>query len=77
VSTVSPGAVATDFFAGRGAPYDRRVPRPLDPRRVAEAVVHGIEAGRPRAVLPRWLALAPAVRAVAPGAYDALARRFG
>ena len=77
VSTVNPGAVATGFFAERGADYDRAVPRPVPAQRVADVIVHAIENDRPRAVVPRWLALAPAVRAVAPATYDALARRLG
>jgi short-subunit dehydrogenase len=77
VSVVSPGPVRTGFYARRGTPYLRRVPHVLDARRVAAVTVHGIEAGSGHAVVPRWLALAPAVRSVAPGVYRNLARRFG
>jgi short-subunit dehydrogenase len=77
VSVVSPGAVATDFFARRGEPYERRVPRPVSTARIADAVVKGIVRERASQIVPRWLGVAPAVRAVAPGAYRALTRRFG
>jgi short-subunit dehydrogenase len=76
VAVVSPGAVDTGFFARRGAPYDRRFPRPVSAQRVARAVVEATEQGRDR-VLPRWLGVAPRVRAVAPGTYRRLARRLG
>lgn len=77
VSVVSPAAVRTGFFERRGTPYDRRVPRPLDPHRVAEAVVRSIELDIAHQMIPRWLALAPAVRTTAPGAFRALNTRFG
>lgn len=77
VGVVSPGAVATGFFDRRGTPYDRRFPRPIGPDRVARAVVDGIERDRAETVLPRWLGIAPRVRALAPGGYRRLARRLG
>lgn len=77
VGTVSPGAVDTGFFARRGVPYERRSPRPLAAGRVADAVIEVLEGRKQDVVLPRWLGIAPKVRAVAPGAYRRLARRFG
>lgn len=77
VSVVSPGAVRTDFYDRRGEPYDRRVPRPVPAQRIADIVVRGIERERASQIVPRWLAIAPIVRAVAPGAYRRLTRRFG
>ncbi len=77
VSVVSPGAVATGFFDRRGAPYDRGFPRPVSPERVAAAVIGALRRDRDEAVIPRWLTVAPRVRALAPRAYRALARRFG
>jgi short-subunit dehydrogenase len=77
VAVVSPGAVSTDFFTRRGVPYDRRVPRPVPAARVARAVLRALERDRDDVVVPRWLAVAPRVRSLAPGAYRSLARRFG
>ncbi len=77
VCTVLPGVVATDFFTTRGLPYDRTVPRPVPPERVARAVVRAFETGRPRTFVPHWLAGPARLRAVAPGTYRALERRFG
>ena len=77
VSTVAPGVVATQFFDGRGEPYDRRFPRPVRPEVIAAAVVDAIERGRRHQVVPRWLGVAPRVRGIAPSLYRTLARRFG
>jgi short-subunit dehydrogenase len=76
VLTLSPGAVDTPFWTHRGAPYDRVVPRMMAPEYVAEILVRDIERSRARRVTPRWLALAPAVRAAAPRTYERLAGRF-
>lgn len=77
VSTVAPGVVDTRFFDDRGEPYDRRFPRPVAPEVIAAAVVRSIEDARRHTVVPRWLGIAPRVRAIAPRAYRTLARRFG
>ena len=77
VSVVSPAAVRTDFFAHRGSPYDRRIPRLVPPGHVARVIVRGIIEERAHQMVPRWLAIAPAVRAGAPSLYRALLRRFG
>lgn len=77
VSVVSPGAVRTGFAARRGVPYDRKVPRPIDAAHVAGVVVRGIERDRPRAVVPAWLSIAPAIRSAMPPVYRMLARHFG
>jgi short-subunit dehydrogenase len=76
VSTVLPGVVGTGFFDTRGAAYDRRFPRPVPAERVARAVVGALERGRPRTVVPRWLAFPAWLSAALPGPYRALARRF-
>ena len=76
VSTVAPGVVDTAFFGRRGAPYDRRIPRPIRAERAAAAVVSALETGRPRTVVPRWLAVPARLSAAAPGVYRALARRM-
>lgn len=77
VSVISPGAVRTSFFERRGTPYGRRIPRPMPPDRVAAAIVRGLERGSGDTVLPHWLALAPATRAIAPRLFEALNRRMG
>ncbi|MCZ2815990.1 SDR family NAD(P)-dependent oxidoreductase [Modestobacter sp. VKM Ac-2984] len=77
VGTVLPGVVDTAFFDRRGAPYDRRVPRPVPPSRVARAVLDVLTGRRRRVVVPRWLALPAWLAGAVPGPYRALARRFG
>lgn len=77
VSTVLPGVVDTDFFERRGAPYDRRFPRPIPPARVAAAVVKAVEDGTPRQVVPRWLSVPARLSATAPRLYRVLARHLG
>jgi short-subunit dehydrogenase len=77
VITVSPGVVATDFFARRGRPYARRLPRPIPPDRVARAVVGAIRAGRPDVFVPAWMAFPAWLRGTWPGLYRRLAARFG
>lgn len=77
VSLVVPGAVETGFFAARGRPYARRLPRPVSPEQVAHAVVAAVEHDRAEAWVPRWLRVAPVVRSLAPRAYRSLAGRFG
>jgi short-subunit dehydrogenase len=77
VSTLSPGAVDTGFWTARGTEYHRRIPRPVGPHRVARLLVADIEHERSNRIVPRWLALAPFTRALAPSAYRHLATRFG
>lgn len=75
VSTTAPSAVDTDFWKQRH--YERRIPAMLAADLVGRTVVDVIEEDVPRRVIPRWLAIAPAVRAFAPGIYRRLALRFG
>jgi short-subunit dehydrogenase len=77
VSVVVPGAVSTGFFDNRGLPYTRARPRPVPPEAVAKAVLDAVTRGRAEAWVPRWLRIAPVVRAVAPGPYRLLSTRFG
>lgn len=76
VSTVAPGVVDTAFFARRGAPYDRRFPRPVPPGRIADAVLDAARTGRAEVVVPRWLTLPARLRGGTPAVYRALAGRF-
>jgi short-subunit dehydrogenase len=77
VSLVVPGVVDTPFFERRGSAYARRFPRPIPARRVAEAIVDAIEHERAEVIVPRWLAVAPAMKGALPGLYRRLAGRFG
>lgn len=77
ISVVVPGVVDTGFFEARGSPYARTRPRPIPADTVADAVVRAVERGRAEEWRPRWLRIAPTVRALAPGAFRRLAIRFG
>lgn len=77
VSMVCPGPVDTQFFAARGTPYGRGIPRPIPAARVADLVVRSLDRDGGRDVVPRWLSVGPAVRTLAPRVYFPLARRFG
>ena len=77
VTHVVVGAVDTPFFARRGAPYSRSIPRLQSPQEVAAAICAAAAAGREEVYLPGWLRLPCAVRAVAPSLYRRLAERFG
>jgi short-subunit dehydrogenase len=77
ISVVIPGVVDTGFFETRGRPYQRTTPRPIPADVVADAVVATVARDRAEAWVPRWLRIAPTVRALAPGAYRRLAVHFG
>ena len=77
ISVVVPGVVDTGFFETRGSPYARTRPRPIPADTVADAVVRAVERNRAEEWRPRWLRIAPTVRALAPGAFRRLAVRFG
>jgi short-subunit dehydrogenase len=77
ISVVIPGAVDTGFFETRGRPYSRDHPKPIAAATVADAVLRAVECGRAEQWRPRWLRVAPTVRALAPGAFRRLAVRFG
>lgn len=77
VSVVAPGVVDTEFFIGRGRPYDRRRPRPVSPAVVADAIVRAIRTDQFQVVVPRWLGVAARLRGLAPGLYRSLSARWG
>lgn len=77
VSLIDPGPVDTDFFDTRGVPYQRSVPRPVSPERVAGAVISAVERDRFEQLIPRWLRVATVTRALAPRMYArGAARQF-
>ncbi|MDT5015096.1 MAG: hypothetical protein QOD39_1256 [Mycobacterium sp.] len=77
ISVVVPGVVDTGFFVTRGTPYTRHRPRPIPAATVADAVVRVVVRDRAEEWRPRWLRIAPTVRALAPGTFRRLAVRFG
>jgi short-subunit dehydrogenase len=77
VSVVVPGVVDTPFFARRGHPYGRRRPIPVSPPRVARAVLTAIEREQAMTFVPRWFGFPAWLHGAAPGAFRALATRFG
>lgn len=77
VTVVIPGVVDTPFFERRGAPYDRVFPRPVPAALVAERLVEAVLHDRAAVVVPRWLHLPIALRALTPGLYLRLAARLG
>ncbi|HUN35459.1 MAG TPA: SDR family NAD(P)-dependent oxidoreductase [Trebonia sp.] len=77
ITHVVVGAVDTPFFARRGRPYDRSVPRLLPPQQVAAAICAAADARRAEIYLPGWLRFPCALRAAAPSVYRCLADRFG
>ena len=77
ITHVVVGAVDTPFFARRGEPYHRSVPRLAQPQQVAAAICAAAAARRAEVYLPGWLRLPCAVRATAPSLYRRLAGHFG
>lgn len=76
VSVVLPGVVDTPFFERRGAPYRRRVPRPVPAERVADAVCRAVERGHHEVFVPRWLRVPARFRGAAPALYHRMASRL-
>jgi uncharacterized protein len=69
VSLINPGPVETKFTEARGVPFQRRVPRPLAPERVADAVVEAVERDRFEKTLPGWLRVGTIARVLVPSLY--------
>ncbi|HEX9776309.1 MAG TPA: SDR family NAD(P)-dependent oxidoreductase [Actinomycetota bacterium] len=67
VTLVNPGPVETDFFAARGAPYERSSPKPVTAEAVAAAIVAAVRKGRHEVYIPRWLRFPAAMKGVLPG----------
>ena len=77
VSLIVPGVVDTPFFERRGRPYDRRRPVPIHSERIAHAVITATERDRSVVFVPRWMRFPARLHGLAPGAFRALASRFG
>lgn len=77
VTHVVVGAVDTPFFARRGVPYPRSVPRLRLPQEAAAVICAAAAARREEVYFPGWLRLPYAVHSVAPSVYRRLANRFG
>jgi short-subunit dehydrogenase len=75
VTLVVPAAVDTPFFAREGRPYRRRVPRLVQPGRVAEALVTAVERGSAEVFVPRWIVLPVRFHGGLPRLFERLARR--
>jgi 3-oxoacyl-[acyl-carrier protein] reductase len=88
VSLVNPGPVRTHFTEARGVPFQRDVPKPVTPERIADAIVAAIERDLFEQTIPKWLRIGSVARAIVPNLYrsgllrdsakeaDAFARRF-
>ena len=76
VSLVTLCVVDTRFFERRGAPYDRRWPRPIPVETAAAQIVDVLESRRGEVLVPGWLSLPVRLRGALPELYHALARRF-
>lgn len=77
VSLIIPGVVDTPFFERRGRPYERRRPVPINSERIAHAVIMATERNRTLVFVPRWMRFPVGLHGIAPGAFRALASRFG
>ena len=77
VCVIVPGVIDTPFFGRRGRPYGRKRPAPIAAERVATAIVAALEHDRAVVYVPRWLRMPAWIHGAAPGAFRALAARFG
>jgi short-subunit dehydrogenase len=77
VSLVLPGVVDTPFFRRRGRPYDRKLPAPIPPERVARAIVRACQRDVEVVYVPGWLRFPAWVHGASPRTFRWLASRFG
>ena len=74
--TINPGPVETPGFPQRDLLSHRFGNRlVLQPDRIAEAIVRAVERNRAEVVVPRYLRVAGALQALAPGTLTRLASR--
>jgi len=77
VSLVLPGVVDTPFFRRRGQPYERRLPAPIPPERVARAIVTAAQRDLDIVFVPGWLRFPAWLHGTSPRMFRWLASRFG
>jgi short-subunit dehydrogenase len=77
VSLVLPGVVDTPFFRSRGRPYDRRLPAPIPPERVARAILQAAQRDLDVVFVPGWLRFPAWLHGTSPRTFRWLAGRFG
>jgi len=77
VSLVLPGVVDTPFFRRRGEPYERRLPAPIPPERVARAIVTAAQRDLDIVFVPGWLRFPAWLHGTSPRMFRWLASRFG
>lgn len=76
VSVVLPGVVNTPFFSHRGQPYGRSKPAPIEPDRVARAIINAAARNRDVVYVPGWLRFPAWLHGTAPPAFRWLAQRL-
>ena len=77
VSVVLPGVVDTPFFRHRGRPYDRRMPAPIPPERVARAILQAAQRDLDIVFVPGWLRFPAWLHGTSPRTFRWLATKFG
>jgi short-subunit dehydrogenase len=77
VTTIRPGVVRTAFHDHRNKPYSRKIPRPVAPEKIAEAILDALEHDKTRRTVPGWIELAVTAQRRMPRLFEVMARRFG
>ncbi|MHB8512206.1 MAG: SDR family NAD(P)-dependent oxidoreductase [Actinomycetota bacterium] len=75
LSIVNPGPVKTNFFQARGAPYERKSPKPVEAEVVAKRIIDAVEKNKLDSYIPRWLGAAVLARVSMPSMYKNGTRR--
>lgn len=75
MTLIVPAAVDTPFFSQEGRPYDRRIPRLVNPARVADLLVAAVERGTSEVFVPRWIVIPVRLHGGLPHLFERLARR--